>query len=44
MELGRDIKLNKALCVLQIDGEIPDSILDKVSKASALEEVYRIKI
>ena len=44
MELGRDVKLNKAICILQIDGEIPDSVLEKVSKASALEEVYRIKI
>lgn len=44
MELGRDVKLKKALSILQIDGEIPDEVLEKVSKVSALEEVFRIKM
>ncbi len=41
MELGRCTKLGKALSIIQIDGEISDSVLEKVSKINALENVYR---
>jgi len=44
MELGRN-KKNEALSFIQIDEEIPDTLLDKISKnVSALKKIYRIKI
>ncbi len=44
MELGRNTELKKALSIIQIDGEIPDDLFEKVSKIKALEKVYKIKM
>ena len=44
MELGRKKNIGKALSFIQVDGEITDDILDKVSNIKALEKVYRIKM
>ena len=44
MELGRNSK-KEALSFIQVDEEIPDSLLEKISKnVSALMKIYRIKI
>jgi D-3-phosphoglycerate dehydrogenase len=44
MELGRNLNLKKALSFIQIDGDIPDKVIDEISKIDSLEKVYRIKM
>lgn len=44
MELGRNTETKKALSFFQIDGNIPDSLLDNIKEIKALEKVYRIKM
>ncbi len=43
MELGRNTK-KQAMSFIQVDGEIPDSILDELSKVKSLKKVYKIVI
>ena len=45
MELGRNSKKTEALSFIQIDGEIPDSLIDKISKnIKVLKKIFRIKM
>lgn len=44
MELGRNKEAKKALSFIQIDGDIPDDIIDKITKIKTLEKVYKINM
>ncbi len=44
MELGRNMKIKKALSFIQIDGGIPDRVIDEISKIDSLEKVYKINM